>query len=125
MDGYVLQQLGNCLIYDERNYDTSSLHIEFTNLFTALTDEHKNIYETIMGVMHNQQGAVFFLHGYRGKLGVSNDSVAEIEIPRELLITSFDDPIVAIVDRESKDYYSSNSIDRFEIHDSNTVHNGL
>lgn len=36
-DGYVLQQLGNRLIYDERNYDVPTIRSEFTNLFNALT----------------------------------------------------------------------------------------
>jgi len=36
-DGYVLEQLGNRLIYDERSYDTGSLQIEFQELFSSLT----------------------------------------------------------------------------------------
>jgi hypothetical protein len=34
---YVLQQLGNRLIYDERNYDVASLKDEFDQLFASLT----------------------------------------------------------------------------------------
>ncbi|CAK8577739.1 unnamed protein product [Lathyrus sativus] len=38
-NGYVLQQLGNRLIYEERSYDISVMKTEFTSLFNALTDE--------------------------------------------------------------------------------------
>ncbi|XP_058758996.1 uncharacterized protein LOC131632231, partial [Vicia villosa] len=47
-DDYVLQQLGNRLIYEERNYDIDLMRSQYHNLFTALT------------------GGVFFLHGYGG-----------------------------------------------------------
>ena len=36
-DGYLLEQLGNRLIYDEHNYDTTELQIEFQELFSSLT----------------------------------------------------------------------------------------
>jgi hypothetical protein len=36
-DGYVLDQLGNRLIYDERNYDVESLKQEHAQLFATLT----------------------------------------------------------------------------------------
>lgn len=36
-DGYVLQQLGNRLIYDERSYDIPTMKSEFTTLFNGLT----------------------------------------------------------------------------------------
>ncbi|XP_058727499.1 uncharacterized protein LOC131598990 [Vicia villosa] len=39
-DAYVLEQLGNRLIYDERNYDTASMNSEFENLFAALTGNY-------------------------------------------------------------------------------------
>ncbi|XP_058733271.1 uncharacterized protein LOC131604873 [Vicia villosa] len=65
-NAYVLEQLGNRLIYDERNYDTTSMNSEFENLFAALTDEQRGIYEKIMHVVESQNPAVFFLHGYGG-----------------------------------------------------------
>ncbi|XP_058764234.1 uncharacterized protein LOC131637646 [Vicia villosa] len=84
-DGYVLQQLGNRLIYDERNYDIAKTKTEFTNLFSGLTvmllknhpfvkdlsdhlnpDEQRAMYQKIMGAVDSQNGAVFFLHGYGG-----------------------------------------------------------
>ncbi|XP_058746542.1 uncharacterized protein LOC131619470 [Vicia villosa] len=65
-DGYVLQQLGNRLIYDERSYDVSAMRTEFTRLSNALTDEQGKIFEKIMTAVHTQKGGVFFLHGYGG-----------------------------------------------------------
>ncbi|XP_058767938.1 uncharacterized protein LOC131641626 [Vicia villosa] len=65
-NAYVLEQLGNRLIYDERNYDSASMNSEFENLFAALTDEQRGIYEKIMHTVESQNPAVFFLHGYGG-----------------------------------------------------------
>ncbi|XP_058775595.1 uncharacterized protein LOC131649862 [Vicia villosa] len=65
-DAYVLEQLGNRLIYDERNYDTASMNSEFENLFAALTDEQRGIYEKIIHAVESQKPVVFFLHGYGG-----------------------------------------------------------
>ncbi|XP_058747147.1 uncharacterized protein LOC131620148 [Vicia villosa] len=84
-DGYVLQQLGNRLIYDERNYNIAKTKTEFTNLFRGLTvmllkktnfvkdltdnldlDEQTAMYQKIMCAVESQNGAVFFLHGYGG-----------------------------------------------------------
>ncbi|XP_058741254.1 uncharacterized protein LOC131613618 [Vicia villosa] len=97
-----------------------------------------------------------------GRISEPNDGYADIEIPPDILIQNFDDPIVAIVDStypyfmdnyksydylkirailastievvdqinghilqmlpgESKDYYSSNSVDRSEIHDNSII----
>ncbi|XP_058726317.1 uncharacterized protein LOC131597650 [Vicia villosa] len=65
-NAYVLKQLGNRLIYDERNYDTASMNSEFENLFGALIDEQRGIYEKIMHAVESQNPAIFFLHGYGG-----------------------------------------------------------
>ncbi|GAU50219.1 hypothetical protein TSUD_408980 [Trifolium subterraneum] len=65
-DGYVLEQLGNRLIYDERDYDIPTLKQEFNQLFSTLTDEQRKIYDQIMEAVDKQQGGVFFLHGYGG-----------------------------------------------------------
>jgi len=35
--GYILEQLGNILIYDERNYDIPTLQAEYEELFASLT----------------------------------------------------------------------------------------
>ncbi|XP_058749869.1 uncharacterized protein LOC131622866 [Vicia villosa] len=84
-DGYVLQQLGNRLIYDERNYNIAKTKTKFTNLFRGLTvmllkktnfvkdltdnldpDEQTAMYQKIMRAVESHNGAVFFLHGYGG-----------------------------------------------------------
>jgi hypothetical protein len=36
-DNYVTAQLGNRLVYDEKNYDVQQQKIEFQNLFKTLT----------------------------------------------------------------------------------------
>ncbi|XP_058774960.1 uncharacterized protein LOC131649220 [Vicia villosa] len=63
---YVIQQLGNRLIYDERQYNIQDMKAEFDNLFKSLTDEQRKIYDQIMDAVNKQQGGVFFLHGYGG-----------------------------------------------------------
>ncbi|XP_058768177.1 uncharacterized protein LOC131641899 [Vicia villosa] len=65
-DGYVLQQLGNRLVYDERSYDVPTMRTQFTSLFNALTDEQRSIFDKIMASVNAQKGGVFFLHGYGG-----------------------------------------------------------
>ncbi|XP_058772421.1 uncharacterized protein LOC131646397 [Vicia villosa] len=65
-DGYVLQQLGNRLVYDERRYDVPTMRTQFTSLFNALTDEQRSIFDKIMASVDAQKGGVFFLHGYGG-----------------------------------------------------------
>ncbi|KEH38008.1 PIF1-like helicase [Medicago truncatula] len=59
---YVMEELGNKLIYDELNYDEDVLKFEFKRLFSTLT----GIYHKIMYVVNGQNGGVFFLHGYGG-----------------------------------------------------------
>jgi hypothetical protein len=39
-NNYVTAQLGNRLIYDEKNYDTKQQKEEFQNLFKSLTGKH-------------------------------------------------------------------------------------
>ncbi|CAK8532288.1 unnamed protein product [Lathyrus sativus] len=54
-DGYVLQQLGNILFYEERSYNIKVMKTEFIGLFNALTDEQRTIYEKIMLAVTNQK----------------------------------------------------------------------
>ncbi|XP_058774789.1 uncharacterized protein LOC131649060 [Vicia villosa] len=65
-NGYVIQQLGKRLIYDERQYNIQDMKAEFDKLFKCLTDEQRKIYDQIMDVVNKQKGGVFFLHGYGG-----------------------------------------------------------
>lgn len=41
--GYVMEELGNRLIYDELNYDVQSLKADFQRLFTSLTGKQHYI----------------------------------------------------------------------------------
>ncbi|XP_058753699.1 uncharacterized protein LOC131626879 [Vicia villosa] len=65
-NGYVVQQLGNRLIYDERNYDIIEQSQEYNTLYQHLTDEQRTVFNTIIGVVNNERGGVFFLYGYGG-----------------------------------------------------------
>ncbi|XP_058751175.1 uncharacterized protein LOC131624239 [Vicia villosa] len=65
-DSYVLEQLGNRLIYEERSYDIHTMKDDFVALHAALTDEQRGIYHKIMKVFTTQNGGIFFLHGYGG-----------------------------------------------------------
>ncbi|KAF1862357.1 hypothetical protein Lal_00026888 [Lupinus albus] len=66
--GYITSQLGNILIYDELNYDTTELKDNFNILFQFLTDEQCKIFKTVMNVVNQEQGHMFFLYGY-GRTG--------------------------------------------------------
>ncbi|XP_058766937.1 uncharacterized protein LOC131640560 [Vicia villosa] len=76
---YVLQQLGNRLIYEERLYNIAVIKSEFQSLFTALTKEQRAIYDKIIFAVNNQKGGVFFLHGYGGT--VASSGIASLLLP--------------------------------------------
>ncbi|XP_039683008.1 uncharacterized protein [Medicago truncatula] len=65
-EGYIVEQLGNRLIYDELNYNVNELDAEFQQLFATLTDEQRNIYHKIMSSVSKEKGGVYFLHCYGG-----------------------------------------------------------
>ncbi|XP_058746103.1 uncharacterized protein LOC131618973 [Vicia villosa] len=65
-DSYVTRHVGNRLIYDEHDYNADNEREKFQNLFAALTDEQRSIFEQIMEAVNKQKGGVFFLHGYGG-----------------------------------------------------------
>ncbi|XP_058727157.1 uncharacterized protein LOC131598591 [Vicia villosa] len=65
-DSYVTRHVGNRLIWDERSYNIHTEQQNFQNLFRALTDEQRSIFDTIMKAVEKQRGGVFFLHGYGG-----------------------------------------------------------
>ncbi|XP_058774322.1 uncharacterized protein LOC131648594 [Vicia villosa] len=62
----VTKHVGNRLIYDELDYDDDTEKQKFQELFHALTDEQRSIFEKIMDAVNKQSGGVFFLHGYGG-----------------------------------------------------------
>ncbi|XP_058762793.1 uncharacterized protein LOC131636152 [Vicia villosa] len=63
---YVLKQLGNMLIYEERSYNIQTMKDDFVALHATLTDEERGIYHKIMKAITTQNGGVFFLYGYGG-----------------------------------------------------------
>ncbi|XP_045797949.1 uncharacterized protein LOC123892172 [Trifolium pratense] len=87
--GYVLQQLGNRLIYDERNYDVASLKEEFAELSASLTDEQRSHFKTIMTAVNKQDGGVFFLHGYggTGKTYIWRTLASALRSKQEIVLT--------------------------------------
>ncbi|KAF1872320.1 hypothetical protein Lal_00016618 [Lupinus albus] len=64
--GYITSQLGNRLIYDELNYDTTELKDNFNILFQSLTDEQCKIFKIVMQTVNQEQGCMFFLYSYGG-----------------------------------------------------------
>ncbi|XP_071712618.1 uncharacterized protein [Rutidosis leptorrhynchoides] len=56
----------NSLITDELSYNRSALADEHACLFSKLTEEQKNAYETIVSAVNEGKGGVFFLYGYGG-----------------------------------------------------------
>ncbi|XP_058751306.1 uncharacterized protein LOC131624371 [Vicia villosa] len=66
-DVYVTRHVGNRLIYEEYDYNAETERENFNNLFRALTDEQRSIFEKKSWKLSgNKRGGVFFLHGYGG-----------------------------------------------------------
>ncbi|GAU47108.1 hypothetical protein TSUD_403410 [Trifolium subterraneum] len=98
-DGYVLEQLGNRLIYDERDYDIPTLKQEFNQLFSTLTDEQRKIYYQIMEAVDKQKGGVFFLHGYggTGKTYMWRTLASSLRSKQEIVLTVATSGIAALL----------------------------
>ncbi|XP_058752597.1 uncharacterized protein LOC131625751 [Vicia villosa] len=64
--GYIIEELGNSLIYEERNYDPARQLQEFNTLYNNLTDEQRDVLKQILTAVDTQNGGVFFLYGYGG-----------------------------------------------------------
>ncbi|XP_031095204.1 uncharacterized protein LOC115999495 [Ipomoea triloba] len=56
----------NILLFEELNYDCETLQVESKELASRLTDEHKEIYNTIIQDLSNGSGELFFVFGYGG-----------------------------------------------------------
>ncbi|XP_031131707.1 uncharacterized protein LOC116033092 [Ipomoea triloba] len=56
----------NMLIAEELAYDKESLKIEHETLLTQLTDEQKNVYDSVMNDIDCNGGGLFFVYGYGG-----------------------------------------------------------
>nr|XP_043630002.1 ATP-dependent DNA helicase PIF1-like [Erigeron canadensis] len=72
----------NMLIHDELNYERKSLKEEHDRLFTLLTDEQRNVYQTIMTSVNDEAGGVFFVYGYGGTgdivINVASSGIASL-----------------------------------------------
>ncbi|KAF1859004.1 hypothetical protein Lal_00000827 [Lupinus albus] len=80
-NGYVTNQLGSRLIYEELNYDSNVLKEKFNLLFQSLTDEQSKIFHTIIQAVNRQQGHMFFLYCYGGTGGRTAHSKFKIHVP--------------------------------------------
>ncbi|XP_031111844.1 uncharacterized protein LOC116015818 [Ipomoea triloba] len=56
----------NMLIAEELAYDKESLKIEHKTLLTQLTDEQKNVYDSVINDIDCNGGGLFFVYGYGG-----------------------------------------------------------
>ncbi|KAG4958861.1 hypothetical protein JHK87_035494 [Glycine soja] len=94
-------------------------------------EEQKQIYNRIMQAVNNNEGDMFFIYGYGGTgktyiwrtlanigdeiIGYENDGYATVKIPKDLLITEYDDPIHAIVKSTFPDLYKHhNNVEFFK-----------
>ncbi|GAU49007.1 hypothetical protein TSUD_284940 [Trifolium subterraneum] len=97
-NGYVLEQLGNRLIYDERNYDVESLKEEYAQLL-LYADEQRCHYNKIKNDVDKQEGGVFFLHGYggTGKTFIWRTLASALRSKQDIVITVATSGIAALV----------------------------
>ena len=56
----------NRLIHDELSYDNKALQEEHLKLFDTMTNEQKNVYQTVISAVEKDQGGMFFVYGYGG-----------------------------------------------------------
>ncbi|XP_019191277.1 PREDICTED: uncharacterized protein LOC109185784 [Ipomoea nil] len=56
----------NMLIAEELAYDNELLKTEHETLVTKLTDEQKNVYDSVMNDIYSNGGGLFFVYGYGG-----------------------------------------------------------
>ncbi len=57
---------GNRLVQEELAYDQHSLTIDVDNAKDRLNDDQHNTYETILNVVTNKEGKLFFVYGSGG-----------------------------------------------------------
>ncbi|XP_058779294.1 uncharacterized protein LOC131653222 [Vicia villosa] len=80
-DAYVTRHVGNRLIYEEHDYNTETERENFNNLFRALTDEQRSIFEKIMESVGKQREGVFFYMVMEGPLFEATDVIIWDEAP--------------------------------------------
>ncbi|XP_019157990.1 PREDICTED: uncharacterized protein LOC109154712 [Ipomoea nil] len=56
----------NILLFEELNYDREALRADSEELESRLTDEQRDIYNTIVNDLSNDGGGLFFVYGYGG-----------------------------------------------------------
>ncbi len=57
---------GNQLVQEEQAYDQHSLTTDVDNANDKLNDDQRSTYETILNVVTNKEGKLFFVYGYGG-----------------------------------------------------------
>nr|XP_043639114.1 uncharacterized protein LOC122610187 [Erigeron canadensis] len=61
-----VSSINNRLIRNELLYDQKALLIEHQNLFSSLTVEQKELYQTVIQAVSKDEGGVYFVYGYGG-----------------------------------------------------------
>ncbi|CAH9082047.1 unnamed protein product [Cuscuta epithymum] len=61
-----IPSLDDVLIHEELRYDKHALAEEHARLISALTEDQKRVYETIVSSVEANRGGVFFLYGHGG-----------------------------------------------------------
>ena len=56
----------NRMVEEELNYDRSKLRDELNHMQSTMTNEQKNVFDTIMDSLSTNNGGVFFLYGHGG-----------------------------------------------------------
>ena len=65
-EGNYTSHLGNTLIADELNYNRVELTKEAEKLLFTMTTEQKEIFNTIMNSVTNNEPSIYFVYGYEG-----------------------------------------------------------
>ncbi|XP_058779846.1 uncharacterized protein LOC131653615 [Vicia villosa] len=83
--GYIIEELGNNFIYEERNYDPAEQLQEFNMLYY----EQRDVFKQILTVVDTQNGGVFFLYGYggTGKIYMWRTLASYIRSRRQICLT--------------------------------------
>jgi ATP-dependent DNA helicase PIF1 len=95
----LLCDVGNRLVYDELNYDRSSLSKEHSTLMSTMTAEQKRIYDTIMNRVKKRKPGFFFLYGYggTGKTYIWRALSAALRSKGEIVLTVASSGIAALL----------------------------
>lgn len=94
-----IEQSCNMLIHDELNYDRESLKREHEMLYSTMTPEQKDVYNTVMNAVTLDEGGLFFLYGYggTGKTFVWKTLAASVRSRGEIVINVASSGIAALL----------------------------